>query len=201
MEEYQSNSNNSKNAPEPERHVESVVNGGARFEKKSGARKFADAFVPEDISSAKSYVLMDVLLPAVKNVVWEVFTKGLKALLYGENDHAHNASQNDNYIHASYQNYYDARNRQAQNPIGSLYRFQNVEYNDRGEAEAVLSNMRAIIAQYGSATVNDLYDLSGITGNFTDASYGWSDLRGADTTRTSSGRYIIRFPKVLPLRH
>jgi hypothetical protein len=50
------------------------------------------------------------------------------------------------------------------------------------------------VSQYEQATVNDLYELVGVSGNFTDENYGWTDIRGAGITRIRGG-YLLDLPK------
>ena len=70
--------------------------------------------------------------------------------------------------------------------------------DNRGEAEEVLSRMDELIAAYGLVSVADLYDLVGITGDYTDNKYGWTDIRNASVVRVKNG-YMIKMPKALPL--
>ena len=44
------------------------------------------------------------------------------------------------------------------------------------------------------ATIGDLYDLVGMTGDFTDNKWGWDNLSRASTTRVRDG-YILVLPR------
>ena len=70
----------------------------------------------------------------------------------------------------------------------------------RGEAEEVLCRLDEIIDVYGVARVADLHDLVGVTGNYTDNHYGWTNLRNADVVRVSGGGYRLKLPKALPIK-
>ena len=90
MEDYPSNSYNSRqyqkekdSTTEPKK-IESVVSGKVRTKKKSEARKFADIFITEDIANVKTYVFMDVLVPAIKKAISDIVTNGIDMILYGE---------------------------------------------------------------------------------------------------------------------
>ena len=69
---------------------------------------------------------------------------------------------------------------------------------NRGDAEEVLVRMDELIATYGLVSVADFYDLVGVSGNYTDNKYGWTDIRGATTVRVGDG-YMIKLPRVKPL--
>ena len=69
----------------------------------------------------------------------------------------------------------------------------------RVEAEDVISRMKEIIETYGFVRVTDLYDLVGITGDYTDNKYGWTNIRGAEPVRVRDG-YMLKLPKAVPLK-
>ena len=54
--------------------------------------------------------------------------------------------------------------------------------------------MDELIATYGLVSVADFYDLVGVSGNYTDNKYGWTDIRGATTVRVGDG-YMIKVTK------
>ena len=69
----------------------------------------------------------------------------------------------------------------------------------RVDAEDVISRMKEIIETYGFVRVTDLYDLVGITGDYTDNKYGWTNIRGAEPVRVRDG-YMLKLPKAVPLK-
>ena len=83
--------------------------------------------------------------------------------------------------------------------IGICFDYDDITFATRGDAESVLMRMDELIDVYGSACVADFYDLAGVTGNYTDNKYGWIDLQSATVIRMRDG-YIIKFPKVMPLK-
>ena len=78
------------------------------------------------------------------------------------------------------------------------YDYEDVILETRREAEEVLNRMEDLIDSYGVVSVADLYDLVGISGNYTDNKYGWMNLRSAGIERTRDG-YMLLLPKVKPL--
>ena len=81
MEEYKSNSYKSKENKPPEKNVKKVVSGSAKVKKKSDLSKVKDAFISEDAHNVTSYILMDVLIPAVKKAVSDIVTNGIDMIL------------------------------------------------------------------------------------------------------------------------
>ena len=55
------------------------------------------------------------------------------------------------------------------------------------------------IETYQMVSVADLYDLVGVTGDYTDNKYGWTNLRNAKVVRVRDG-YMIDLPKALPIQ-
>ena len=84
MRDYKPNSHRFKEEQKEssEKKVEKVVTGKVKTKKKSEVRKLADIFIPGDISNVKSYILMDVLVPAVKKAISDIVVDGIDMILY-----------------------------------------------------------------------------------------------------------------------
>ncbi len=201
MQEYKANSHKSKTEqsdPIPEKKVEKVIAGTVKSKKKGELQKFADVFISEDADKVKSYILMDVLIPAVKKAISDIVTNGIDMVLYGETGRT---KKNSPGSKVSYRSYYDKRDdrRDYDSPrTRTGYSYDDIILDNRGEAEDVLSKMDELISTYDFASVADLYDLVGITGNYTDNRYGWTDIRSASVVRVREG-YMLKLPKALPL--
>lgn len=197
MNDYTPNSHKAK-AEIAEKKVEKVVNGTVKTKKKSEASKVKDLFISEDIQNVKSYILMDVLVPAIKKAVKDIVVDGIEMILYGGNGHSRKSSSASR---VSYRSYYDRRDddrRRESNRTRSGYSYDDIVLDNRGEAEDVLTRMDELIDTYGCVSVADMYDLVGVTGNYTDNKYGWTNLRNAEVVHVRDG-YLIKLPKALPL--
>lgn len=178
----------------PVKKVERVATGKTR--KKNEVRKFADAFIAEDVKSVKDYIIQDVLIPAAKKAIVEMVDSGINMLIYGESK-PRNKDRNGSRV--SYTKYYE---RERDYERGTRTRARGYDYDDiildtRREAEEVLDRMQDLIDTYGMVSVADLYDLVGINGSYTDNKYGWTRLRDADVQRVRDG-YLLKLPKALP---
>lgn len=205
MDDYMPNSNKFKEEQKAtsieKKKVEKVVTGVAKVKKKSEVSKLKDIFISEDASNVKSYIIMDVLVPAIKKAIADIVTNGIDMILYGETGHSKRSSSSSKI---SYRSYYDRRDDDRRYDRDSSRVKQGYEYDDviietRGEADAVISRMDEIIDMYGRVSVADLYDLVGITGNYTDNNYGWTNLASAEPIRVRDG-YIIKLPKAMPIK-
>ena len=194
MENYPSNSHKAREEV-AEKKVEKVVSGKTSTKKKSGIRKLSDTFLSEDVSNVKSYIFSEVLLPAAKELVSDIVTNGTNMLLYGE---IKNKKGNSSKV--SYSRYYDDRSRDYRSPVvRNNFDYDEIIFETRGDAEAVLDAMYDILNQYKVVSVAELYDLASITThNYTCNNYGWIDLRGSSVVRVRDG-YILKLPRALAI--
>lgn len=197
MEEYTPNSHKFKAEIAEKKKVEKVVKGKVGTRKKSGVRKLTDIFVSEDAANVKSYILMDVLIPSVKKAISDIVTNGIDMILYGGSGQTKKLSLSSKI---SYRNFYerdDERYRESSKAkIG--YSYDEIVLETRGEAEEVLTRMDELIETYGMVSVADLYDLVGITCNYTDNKYGWTSVRNAEPVRTRDG-YVLKLSRPIPI--
>lgn len=194
MGEYKSNSHRSKEIEREEKKVERVVKGQVKSKKKN---KFADTFISEDAASVKEYIIFDVLIPAAKNAISDMVTTGIQMMLYGEV----RGTSKSKGSKVSYSKYYDDRrdrdyDRRSRTRSG--YDYDEIILESRAEAEEVLNSMDDLLERYGLVSVADLYDLVGVTGNYTDNKYGWTNLRHASVQRLRDG-YLLKLPRAIPL--
>lgn len=183
-------------AKDNEKRVEKVVTGKVITKKKSGFQKFADEFISEDAKNVKSYVLGEVLIPAIKKAISDIVTDGIDMILYGESRRGGRRSTADKVSYRSYSDY--SRPREVRSTTASRYSYDEIILDSRGEAEDVLARLDELIDSYGLVRVADLYDLVGITGDYTDNKYGWTSLRTAEVIRVREG-YAIKMPRAIPI--
>lgn len=203
MTEYQSNSHKSKEGRAEatrEKRVQKVVSGKVTTKKNDG-RKLANIFVSEDVSNVKTYIFMDVLVPAIKKLISDVARDGVDMLLYGRTGGSGKRSSSSN---VSYRKYYD--DRRDDRYSGSSNNRNRFDYDDlgferRGDAEVVLDHLQAIADEYGIARVADLYDLADVTAPYTSNRYGWTKeaLRNVHANRSRDGKYVLDLPKAMQI--
>lgn len=187
------------NAATQEKRVQKVVKGPVKT-KKNEIRKFADIFISEDISSVKSYIFMDVLVPAIKKAIYDIVTNGIDMFLYGG---AGKGKSNPGGQKVSYRNYYEQKNnsgyRGSENTKNhNAFDYDDIVFNNRGEAEAARQQMQDIVARYGIVTVNDLYEMTPLTAPYTSQKYGWMDVSNVEVVRVRDG-YILKLPRAVPI--
>lgn len=197
MEDYRKKSDSAKKDTEEKKSsgkkVEQITKGSVKSKKKSGFRKFMDAFIQEDAGTVKNYIWNDVLVPAVKKTFSDTVTNALDMFLWGKNG---GRRPRGNAERISYRSYYDRPGvglRESDRRQRS-YDYDDVILDSREEADEVLARMDELLQDYKMVSVADFYDLVGITGKTTDNRYGWTDLRNASVVRDRDG-YLIKLPR------
>ena len=202
--DYKPNSNRYKkeqnNAPAERKRVEKVVTGKVRTKKKSEISKLKDTFISEDVSNVKSYIVMDVLIPAAKKAISDIVRDGIDMILYGDT-RGRRGGSSSGASYVSYRSYSDRdrrddRRESSRTRVG--YDYDDIILESRVEAEEVLQRMDELIETYGIVSVADLYDLVGKSCNYTDNKYGWINIRNAEPVRVRDG-YLLKMPKAGPI--
>lgn len=202
-EDYKPNSHRSKeqldgHGPMPEKRTEKVVTGNVKQRKKTGLSRAASTFMPGDVDSVKSYILMDVLVPSIKRAVSDIVCNGINMLL---GEPTRGKGGNSAGAKVSYRQYYrdpDERRDYARPRAQAQYSYDDIIFDNRGDAEEVLYRMEELLERFEVVSVADLFDMAGISCNYTDNKYGWTDLRSAHVERVRDG-YIINLPRATSL--
>lgn len=198
--DYKPNSHKYKNEMRAanDKKVEKVVKGKVKVKKKNEIQKLAGSIISEDAKNVKSYILMDVLLPAIKDAIEDIVTNGVHMLLRGESSSRRSSS---GVSKISYNKVYTSRDR-YDSPVRHRtlagYDFGTITFDYKEDAEDVLHTLDEILDEYHFVSVADLYYAIGEDANYTDDNFGWTSLRSAEIVRTRDG-YSIRFPKVRPI--
>ena len=201
MNTYPGNSHKSKDvkrtAPTDEKKIQKRVSKPAKTKKKGELRKIAEEFIVDDVKNIKTYVITDVLIPTIKDTIWDILTNTLDMFLFkGTKDHRKRGKSSPKI---SYRDYYDSKNDRGRNyEIRDRFDYDDLEFDSRGEADAVLTGMLETIDQYGVVSVADMYDMADVTAPYTGNRYGWTSLRNAEVVRVRNA-YIIKLPKAKPI--
>ena len=202
MDEYKSNSHRARDGgleAAPVRKLESVVSGHATTQKKIGLGKYTGSIISSDLKSVGDFLMTDVLIPSIKKALADIVVNGIDMLLYGKSGMTRT---NSSASKVSYSSYY---NRPYNEPLragsnGTSLDYDNIVFENRGDAEAVLTSMEDILDQFGSVSVADLYELADVPApNYTMNNYGWTSLVNAQVLRCRDG-YILKMPKITSLK-
>lgn len=200
MEEFPSNANVDK-----ERKVKKVITGSAEIKKKSELSKIADVFLAEDIRSVKSYLIRDVIVPAIRDGIVDIVTNGINTLMYGSSGSPSSKksisakiSYNTPYYKMSSMSSSNSQKENYETRPKKVYEYDDILLKNRGDAEVLLKSMDDVIKEFGSVSIADYYDLADKSSEYTTNKYGWTDLREAYVDRYR-GYYFVKLPKPSPL--
>lgn len=190
--------NPGQNTNASKRVVQPVAAG--KIKKKSEIRKFSDVFLADDVGNVGSYILSDVIIPTVKNLFYDIVENSLKMALFGDRGRTKRSGRNVEYVSYDSMSRRSDRSYRDEPKVRNRFKYNDIVLETRGDAENVLAQMDAIIDNYdGMVSIADLYDLVGMTGDWTDHDYGWTNLRNAEVIRVREG-YMLKFPKAVPLK-
>lgn len=190
-----------KSEPEKEEKKAIVplkVNASTR--KKPLFQRMKSSMGGDSARSVMGYVVLDVIIPSIQQMVVESVQQGVERLIMGDSrPNSRNRSHRRSYGTPAYTRYTTTNTRPSREaPRGSIrvsapHDFDEIVLETRGEAEEVLDRLGDYLEQYGAVTVKDLYDLIGLDGTYMDRRFGWTDLREAHSRRVNGG-YVLVLP-------
>ena len=182
--------------PAPKKIAPVVQKGTVRRKQSGKLRQFIGLFLPQDIEDIPGHIVKDVLVPQIRDGLFDI----VRTCLYGGS--APGSRKNTPASRVSYRSFWDGGRepeRDRDRPAArSVYSFDDIFFDNRGEAEDVLVRMCELIDQYRIVTVGDLYDLVGETCSYTDNKYGWTDVSNARVEYCRDG-YYIHLPRPMPI--
>ena len=176
-----------------------IVNGKVKKKDKPVRKRLSEAVLAEDVKDVKTYLVWDVLIPALKDTASDLVKRGVDAMLYGSGK-SPNVERHGN---ASYRKYQTASDKRYSRPSARYNRraafdFDDIVLEDRRDAEAVLERLVDYTMEYKMASVADFYELVDFPTTYIDNRYGWDDLSDARVIRVRDG-YILDLPKPVAL--
>jgi hypothetical protein len=221
MDEFPSNSRNPKahqkaeaRTEENRPRIEKVVTGEIVRRKPSMGKRFLENFIGGKNDNVGHYVLVEVLLPAARDMLADASTSFIEGLVYGEGRRVGRTHRSARIPSSngglpgnltSKINYQgissgpsirreDPRERPSHNARIN-HDFDEFIFATRVEADEVLNRLRMALTEYDAISVADFYGSIGVTPDFTDYKWGWYELPGAHVSRARGGGYVLDLPK------
>lgn len=182
----------------------------ARVRKQGLVRRIAKSIVEDSIETAKERAIEDIIVPGFKTLIFDTITEMFDVMLFGGGGERPFRGSDRRYGNSrksdrtSYSDYYQGgskrgASRGAQESSRYLYEPDDIIVDTRTEARNVLDELDYTIRKYGQASVADFYDIVGVTGDWTDNQYGWTNLRGATIKPVRDG-FMIVLPRTQVLK-
>lgn len=189
----------------PKKPAIKAVASGSRG-RKTLATRTKDLFLGDDGEGVGTYILHDVVLPLIKNALYEGVMGSLNMTLFDKGTPPRQSGRRGgqsyyNYngvgrnVYSSEPTYGRTRDERPQRRERVSLDFDHIEFETRAEAEHVIQTMGDILEQYEVVSVSDLYELSNLTPMRLDYDWGWDNIDEAFSSQVRGGRYIIRLPK------
>ena len=201
-------SNSEKDKKGSDKKIERVTTSDVVRKRKSLRKQFTETFIAGDMKSVTRYAVMDIALPAAREMLFETVSEGFRKWLYGDKNYRRGSTppQSGPTGYVQYNRPSPSRPPWSQSsPQRALSRearakhdFDEIVLNSRVEAEEVIDRLYDVVSRYESASVADLYELVGLSSTHTDHKWGWTDIRGAGVSRVRDG-YLLDLPNPEPL--
>lgn len=186
---FPSNSHNKEKEP-------TKVVAKATVKKKNS---FLQTFFQEDAASIGIYILTDVIVPTIKELIQNVLEGSLNAAFWGKTGTPSRKKDDSRNQRTPYNSYYQGGRDRNPPPTHSkanraTLTFDDIVWHTRDDAESVLYYLQKRVQEFGTASVADLYEAADVGSDFTDDKYGWRDLSNASVLRIRNG-YILDLPR------
>lgn len=183
--------------------VQKVVKGKVTQKKKSIGKRLAEAFGAREGQGIFDYILCDIIIPATKNMIIDSISDGV-AMAFGEAPRRRRRSidrrSRYDYDRVSYRDddrRYDDRDRDRRRvrEAAGVRDYENLSFNTKDDADAVISALVDMIDVYGQVSVLDLYEAAGVSApDYAVGNYGWFKLGSASPRRIRDG-YVLDLPR------
>lgn len=179
------------------------IKGEVSLKKKPLSERFMNAFLAEDLEHVFDYVWDDVVIPKLKDFVFELVDQTTNGILYGTGSaknsngrYSQNNRTNYNSISSGGSRYSYGGSAAPVNDGARRLSYQNIYLKSRDDANDILEDLRAAIEQFGMVSIYELFDRIGKTADsdYTYQNYGWKDLTNAGVRYTRNG-YLLELPR------
>lgn len=213
MQELPGNSHAKNPGPKAEpdaKRVEKIeLTGKVSVKKRSFGKRLRESLFPGHAETVGEYLIWDVLIPSSKDVIADMATTFFERMLFGEARPGRRPMQQrgmgGNTSHVSYNRMSTGQPQQVIRqeprqpaPQAGARELDYIMFETRIEGEAVLAGMHDTVGRYQACTIADMYDLVGLTGDYTASDWGWTNLEGVTVERARRGGYFINLPE--PIR-
>lgn len=174
-----------KGKPEPPKKPRGKVVG--KQKESITSRLFKD-FIQNDLETVIGTLIEETVIPGIKDMIMD----SVDMMLYG----GHTRTRTD--TSTDYTKKYNSTAKKTEEQKVNPTELKNIEFDMYGSAKDVLTELRIIIGQFGSASVADYYHRSGVSSEYTDENFGWKTLENVGIIRRR-GKFVIRMPKPVEL--
>lgn len=208
LEQLPSNSDKLKNKEEKHEEIklDKVVTENVTVKRRGFFKRFKKSMVSEDAENVGGYVIQDIIIPTVKDLIFDAARGALEMILWGNTSGGQGRKGNVPYNSLNEKSTYQYNGRTNASSREEKRSRRNYNYFDisemvfdrRSDAEDVLYQLRMVLEEYPSVSVANFYDVLDMSAPYTAENYGWTDLKNADVRKCKGGYYLdVPDPRVI----
>lgn len=207
MDQFPSNSRRPPRTNDEPKKIERVITGEVIRRKTPLGRRMSQNLFGGDVQSIWGYVVGDVLIPAFRDMVYDATIGSLERAIFPDSN-IRRGGRRPGYT--NYNNRYSSpgggnrsgRDRDGRRELSrharASHSFDEIILETRVEAQEILDRLFDWLERYDQVSVAELYEMVGISSNFVDRKWGWTDLHNAGVSRAGRG-YLLNLPRPEPL--
>lgn len=207
-ERYPGNSHSEREAAK-NKTVEPVRKGSVTLRKPMGTR-IRESLTGDDAHSIGSYLLFDVVIPAIKDLVVETGKEALERAFFPtgggprSRNRPYNSGSGGQFSRLPYSSRGSRRDdppfeREESRRSRRRHKIDEIILETRGDAEVTLEKMRNHADEFGQISVAEVLDElgAGSDDNWVLRDWGWtpSTLKNAEVRRLRSDEYLLDLPE------
>lgn len=183
-----------------------VISTG-KVKEKTFWQRVKDSFIADEVHDVKSYLVFDIVIPAIKKTFRSLVINTLDMSLFGKpvgDDRKSEQRGGSTYI--AYERAYGgnrddyAKKPRNNNVTVGIRELDRVTFRNKDDAVEVLSYLYDNIEEYGVASVADFLGAANVDITPIAHKWGWTSLQGSSVEECPDGSgYYIRFPRTKPI--
>lgn len=192
-----------------EKNIKAVVNAkSSKPKERSLFKKIGETFATGNLKDARDYIITDVVVPGILDLLYDGATRGLGKLIYGNGAAKKKVKGISGTDYSGIRRLSDGEawrrssveDRRKETAISAIYDYNELELETKADAEVLLDCMIEYIDSHDIISVADMYSMANYnSGNYTDNYWGWDSLAGSHIKRTDNGWTLV-LPRVKPLK-
>lgn len=189
----------------PPEHSDPAISNKAKT-KPNVAKSMKGLIFTQDFRDIKEGVINDIIRPKIKEMAYNFvgnivnsIDSTLQMMIFGDVRRS-STRPGDRVSYNQFSTSYRKPAPSLNPSISTSYNCDDLTYETRGDAEAVLMAMRDHLSRFNYVEVSRMYEFSNLSmPNWTSNNYGWDNLDGVTVKRTMEGDYVIDLPRAKPL--
>lgn len=161
-------------------------------------QKIRNTFFAKDSTNVVTYLLKDVLVPALQDLLTDMVKQGIERAVYGDVQSPRRTRGSAQRTHVSYNQPTIIRPASDRPFAGRRPTTQpssadigQIVVPDMVQAQLIAEQLYETVEQYGTASVANLNELLNQTSVVTDHKWGWHDLSTMEVKRVREGYWVV----------